>query len=264
MSWYLPDSNPLFWDEIRRRLRGTRSLWLLCAYGIVLAGIVVSILLLEPVARNAMSWPAYGRRVWYLLLGGQGVFMLLIAPGLAAGVITDARQRNTLDFLLLTRLTSRQLVMGFFWGQLGLLLMVVMSSAPVVAIVSAVYGGISPLEVSLGYVALCGLGMLCTSTALLASCRNTSTSTATVQSYALMMLKIILLSLCGALAVYVIYMLHVCVIILFTETVHALWRAVDRMELIRRPIDPMQTPPWEYLRPPDDPAPPTGTPTAPG
>src|SRR5690349_14782296 len=128
MRWYLPDRNPLLWDEMRRRLRGTRSLWLLFVYGMVLCGVLLGIFLTIPVAGNPLEWPKYGQKLWYVLLAGQGALLLVLAPGLAAGVITGARKQGTLEFLLLTALTSWQLIGGFFWGQLSLLLLMVVSS----------------------------------------------------------------------------------------------------------------------------------------
>jgi MFS family permease len=261
MPWYLPDRNPLFWDEMRRRLRGQRSLWLLAGYGIVLCCVVLGIILMQPLGGSLSQWTGYGQKIWHLLLVGQGVLVLLIAPGMTAGIIPSARQRNTLDFLLLTALTSKQLVAGFFWGQLSLLLLMVTSSAPVIAIVSAAYGGISPLEVLVGYTGLYGLGMLGTATALLASCRGTTASAATIESYSLTVMKVALLGLCGALGLLWIYILYLVIILLFVEAFYSLWVASDRLEKLRHPVDPLQEPPWEYIRPDDDVVS-TGTPTA--
>jgi ABC-type transport system involved in multi-copper enzyme maturation permease subunit len=75
--------------------------------------------------------------------GTQGVALLLLIPALVAGVIADEHQRNTLHYLLASRLTSVEIVLGKLSARLVHVGVFVALGLPVVSLLS-LFGGINP------------------------------------------------------------------------------------------------------------------------
>lgn len=69
------------------------------------------------------------------------LLFLLLTPAAAAGSITRERERGTLDLLLTSNMTARQIVMGKFGAAISSVGMLFISSLPVLSLVF-VYGGV--------------------------------------------------------------------------------------------------------------------------
>ncbi len=93
--------------------------------------------------------------------GAQGAALLCLIPALVAGVIADEHQRKTLHYLLASRLSSAEIVLGKLGGRLVHIATFVALGIPVVCLL-ALYGGLNPDNVFYVY-----LGTL--STAIFAS-----------------------------------------------------------------------------------------------
>ena len=86
-----------------------------------------------------------GRAIYQWVTGLEAALVVLLAPLLTVQAITDARRRGTLEGLLLTRLTPRDLVRGKLVAATGFLLVVILCVVPVQAIV-VLLGGVAPVE----------------------------------------------------------------------------------------------------------------------
>lgn len=117
----------------------------------------------------------------------QIILVVFIVPSLTAGSIAGEREKQTLEILLTTRLSSGQIVRGKLASSISDLILVVFSSIPVMAIVFSIGG------VRIGD--LCQLILLIVVTAILAgsigicmSARFKKTMVATIYTYAIILL----------------------------------------------------------------------------
>jgi ABC-type transport system involved in multi-copper enzyme maturation permease subunit len=161
---------------------------------------------------------------WFLLM------MLVISPGLTATIFSSERETRRVDFLLISRLTSRELVFGKCFGAVALLLLTLVCGAPVMAIIAATFGGVSPWEFGLGYLLLLLTGLFCASTALLYSCKAKNSSAALVQGY-----LISTLGLVGAVGLCFIFFFGVIWAII--EVARNLNHAARRLDDWRRHLE---------------------------
>lgn len=229
--WLLPDSHPVLWDDLRRRLRGGRAFAVMLGFGLALCAILVVTTLLVDLGYAPEDWPKLGHTIFSASMIGQLVMVLIIAPGLTATIFSSERENRRVDFLLITRLTSRELVYGKCFGAVALLLLTVLCGAPVMAIIAGTFGGISPLEFGISYLALLLCGLFCASTALLYSCKAKNSSAALFQGY--------LISILGMLGVAVLsFVCYIGFPIAVAEVIRNLNHAARRLDNWRRSDQP--------------------------
>jgi|GEM_PF-2479321 len=228
--WRLPDRHPVLWDDLRRRLRGGRAFTVMLGFGLALCAILVIGTKLSHFEFSPEALPKVGRALFIAVMIGQGVMMLVISPGLTATIFSSERENRRIDFLLISRLTSRELVYGKCFGAVALLLLTLISGAPVIAIIAATFGGVSPWEFGLGYLGLLLIGLFCASTALLFSCKAKNSSAALVQGY-----LISILGLAGAVGLGFIFMLGALWAII--EVIRNLNHAARRLDDWRRHLE---------------------------
>lgn len=118
------------------------------------------------------------------------VMLVFIMPAITAGSISGERERRTLDMMLTTKMTPAQLVLGKLLSSLSTVMLMIISSLPILAMVF-VYGGVTLTDISkllLCYIAAAlfigSLGICCS-----ALCKKTMIST--VISYGFMILVVI-------------------------------------------------------------------------
>jgi len=191
LRWYLPEKHPILWDDLRRRLRGGRTYTVLLGFALAMCGMLVVITLLTSIGNGPLAWPKFGHELFTYVIGGQLVLMCIISPGLTATIFSSEREARRIDLLLLSRLTSRELVYEKFAGALVLLLLTLLCGLPVVAIIVATFGGVSPWELGLGYLLILLCGLFCASTALLYSCKAKNSSAALFEGYLISVLATI-------------------------------------------------------------------------
>ncbi|MHB9130103.1 MAG: ABC transporter permease [Armatimonadota bacterium] len=181
--WYLPENYPVFWDEVRRRLRGRGTYKLAIFTAILLLGVGLGFIL------PALIPDAIGGGLWHGLLWLQGVLVLFLIPGLAASAFTVERERGALDFLLLLPISTRSLVLQKCAGVCSLLvyLMAVFFPTGLISAVMSVspLDGINPLSrsatfemfgVQCLYQLLRGVSFIAIGIAASSLCRNTRTA----------------------------------------------------------------------------------------
>ena len=84
--------------------------------------------------------------------GVQGLVLLCLVPALIAGVIADEHQHMTLHYLLASRLSSAEIVLGKLAGRLVHVAAFVALGLPVVSLLG-LYGGLNPQYVFYSYLA---------------------------------------------------------------------------------------------------------------
>lgn len=146
--------NPVFKNEMKLSSRTMKSSWMVFGYNAVL--IIVSML----VFYEMMEPAHYGGSVDFSEMVSLYVVMaylefgmiLLIIPAITASSIVGERERQTLDMLLATKMKPFHIVWGKLESSLSSVLMLAVSSLPVLSIVF-IYGGVGILEL-LGFVAI--------------------------------------------------------------------------------------------------------------
>jgi ABC-type transport system involved in multi-copper enzyme maturation permease subunit len=103
--------------------------------------------------RGAMSrqeMAQFADRVFATFAVVQGVMVLLLTPTLVAGVIVDEKQRKTLHYLLASRLSSGEIVLGKLAARLLHLGVFLGVGLPIMSLLS-LFGGVDPRLVFLAY-----------------------------------------------------------------------------------------------------------------
>jgi ABC-type transport system involved in multi-copper enzyme maturation permease subunit len=187
MAFYLPVQCPTFFEELRRRLRGWRGQVTVLGYASILVLILMLVTHFSDIGSDPHAWPLFGRTLWAIFYITQLVVVVLSSPSSTAGAICAERDAETLDLLLLTRISSFSLVMGKFFGAIGQMLLMIVSGLPVIAVVFF-FGGVSPAEVLCGYALIIAAGIGYASLGFLASCLSKKVPAAISLSTLLMLL----------------------------------------------------------------------------
>lgn len=131
----------LEWQQAIRRAQQLRWRWV---YVGILA-IELAALLIEAFTKTILEpkfaeFAVIAESAFLLFLAQQTIAILIAAPAFAAGSISDERQRGTLDFLLMTPLSSGEIIVGKWLGQATQALYLVSPGYIVLALLSALLG----------------------------------------------------------------------------------------------------------------------------
>ena len=146
--------------ELRGRMRGRRAFVILTIYLVLLAGFAWMV---ELIMERSLSSGFGGSAGTASASIGQGVFAALLmletlqvaflAPASTAGSISQEREKQTLELLVVTPISSLAMVIGKLFSALIYVWLLIAASIPLTAIVF-VYGGVAPDDVLRGYVVL--------------------------------------------------------------------------------------------------------------
>jgi ABC-type transport system involved in multi-copper enzyme maturation permease subunit len=73
------------------------------------------------------------------------LILLLITPAFVAGAITDEKRRGTLQYLLLTDLEARHIILGKLMGRFAQVILVLLGGLPLFALLAG-FGGVEPIS----------------------------------------------------------------------------------------------------------------------
>src|SRR5437660_7402322 len=79
-----------------------------------------------------------------LFIQQQLILMLLIAPAITSGAVTDEKTRGTLQYLLTTDLLSWEVILGKLLGRAAQVAALALAGLPVLCFIG-VFGGLEPL-----------------------------------------------------------------------------------------------------------------------
>jgi ABC-2 type transport system permease protein len=154
--------------DLRGRMRGRRTYIVLTVYLVLLGGFAWMLLQINEqtlVAQSCQDFSSCGGfRGGGDALGsasiGRGIFvglmMLLtlitavLSPASTAGAISGERERQTLDLLTVTPITSVAIVLGKLLSALAWVFLLIFASIPLTALVFA-FGGVAPDDILRGY-----------------------------------------------------------------------------------------------------------------
>jgi ABC-type transport system involved in multi-copper enzyme maturation permease subunit len=168
----------LFYDLIRTGRR-TRNILLRCIYALALFLMVYTVYLeyadnLQRIwatrfrmdvdsaqARNQLiiqEMAKFAESFFMMFMEVQFIGVFLLTPAFAAGAIAEEKDRKTLDFLLATDLSDREIVLGKMASRVLSLALLVMTGLPILSLIQF-WGGVDPDLVLSGFAAT-GLTML--------------------------------------------------------------------------------------------------------
>lgn len=127
-------------------------------------------------------------RIYYIAAAAEILLIMLITPSLTASSISGERERKTLGLLLTTQLDPWDIVIGKLMAALGTLLLLVVSSVPILATVY-IYGGITWLQLVIYFCFLTLSAVFCSSVGIMVSSFFVSTAAATAVAYVVIFLS---------------------------------------------------------------------------
>ncbi|HYG60736.1 MAG TPA: ABC transporter permease subunit [Symbiobacteriaceae bacterium] len=133
--------NPVLARESRVRMRGWRAPALITLYVAVLG--FIAWVILAGFSMNSQTFaPELGVTIFGFLGFAQFALLLFSAPGLTAGAIAGEREKQTLDLLLITRLSAFQVVVGKLGAAVSFTLLLMFAGLPVFSLLFLL-GGIA-------------------------------------------------------------------------------------------------------------------------
>jgi len=195
--------NPVLARELRVRLRGGRT-WILLTVYLVLLGLIC-LLVYEAESGNGgavtdrffegggfggaaqpTQFASVGRAIFEWLVFFMLLLVLFLVPGLTAGAIAGERERQTLVPLQVSLLRPWQIVVGKLGASFAFLALLVVATAPLLAIAYLI-GGVTVGGVLRGLGLILFTGLVLTGITMVASAVFRRVQAATVASYALVL-----------------------------------------------------------------------------
>jgi len=118
------------------------------------------------------------------------VMLIVIMPALTAGSISGERERQTLDLMLTTDMTPAEIVLGKLMSSLSTMLLLIISSFPMIALVF-VYGGVTLKDIGMLLMCYVAAAVFIGSLGTCCSALFRKTTVSTVVSYGLMVAVVI-------------------------------------------------------------------------
>lgn len=177
--------------ELRGRMRGPRAFIALTFYLALLAGFTVMIYLLQQQAAvqqaafgggNPYVSAQIGQAIFTTLLFLQVLLVVFLAPAATSGAISLEREKQTLDLLAATPVSTLAIVLGKLASALAFVVVLVLASIPLTAVVF-VFGGVAPEDILRGYAVLLVTALGFGSVGILVSSMTRRTQSATVLTY---------------------------------------------------------------------------------
>jgi ABC-type transport system involved in multi-copper enzyme maturation permease subunit len=175
--------------ELRGRMRGRRAFVILTVYLLLLAGFGWMMeLILERQHSGAVAGSAalasaqIGQGIFIAMLMLETLLVIALAPAFTAGAISLEREKQTLDMLATTPVSSLSIVLGKLLSALTYLFILIFASIPLTAMVF-VFGGVSPDDVVRGYAILLATALGLGSVGLFCSALMKRTQAATIATY---------------------------------------------------------------------------------
>lgn len=136
--------NPVFMKEIKLRFRNAKSFSALAFYLIALTLLVLAYLVvITNMVGTGYLRPTESFVLFCCLTALQMGLILFMTPALTAGAVSSEREKQTLNILLTTTLTSPQIIVGKLLSSIAFLVLLLVATLPMYSLVF-LFGGVSP------------------------------------------------------------------------------------------------------------------------
>ena len=135
--------NAVLYKEMTIDMKRPKIMIIMLLINLFLAPVAVTFFLIIMIAAMNGNCP-YRILAWYLIamVYLEAGILLFITPAITAGCVSLEKERQTLDVLLTTRMTTWEIIWGKYGSQIIFLGLMVLSTFPLLAMVF-IYGGIS-------------------------------------------------------------------------------------------------------------------------
>jgi ABC-type transport system involved in multi-copper enzyme maturation permease subunit len=191
--------NPIVLKELKGRMRGRQGATLLTVYlGLLSLFIVMVYLFLEYEGGLSQGSPDFLQKAGKALFGTVVLTELLliafIAPALTSGAISSERERQTFDLLRVSLLSPRHLIMGKLGSAAAYLLLLIFTAIPIQSL-AFFLGGVGMEEMLVSILMLVVSAFFFCALGLYFSTIAKRPLTATIFSYAALLLPVLFLVL---------------------------------------------------------------------
>ncbi|MED4582217.1 ABC transporter permease subunit [Brevibacillus choshinensis] len=136
--------NPILVKEMRERFRSKKTFCILAIYLLVMGGIPLGFLLMDPIRAGALG---ENRNLFLISASIHYAMVCFVAPALTAGAISGERERQTLHILLTTQLSPSTIILSKLITSLAFSSLLIVASMPLYSIVM-LYGSVSPEQMA--------------------------------------------------------------------------------------------------------------------
>ncbi len=175
--------------ELRGRMRGRRAFVILTVYLVLLAAFawMMELILEQRFGRGLAGSATYasasiGRGVFTALMMLETLLVAALAPAFTAGAISLEREKQTLDMLVTTPISSASIVVAKLFSALTYVFILIFASIPLTALVF-VFGGVAPDDVVRAYLVLLATAIGLGAVGLFFSALMRRTQAATIATY---------------------------------------------------------------------------------
>ncbi len=183
-------TNPVFSREMKISSRSIKLPLILAAFNIILAVFALASMAatLNQARSDAMIDYAAFLTIFKYVATIEFALVLFIMPALTAGNISGEREKRTLELMLTTKLTPGRIVIGKLLTSMYNVIVVLVSSLPVLALVF-VYGGVTLGDFAVLMVSFVTVALVTAAIGTFASsfCARSSISTAIAYSFVLLL-----------------------------------------------------------------------------
>jgi ABC-2 type transport system permease protein len=186
--------SPILIREMRVMLRGLKFFISLFILLMVLAAVLFVAALGAAASRGGTDTAALGHILYWAFAFALSIVVVFLVPAFTCTAITDEREGRTLEMLLTTTIRPWAVIWGKLLSSLLVIMLFLCASLPMVTI-CFLFGGISPWDLAVLYIAVFVGTVVVSSVSLAVSAHCKESKSAVVVSYALTMLIVLLVSL---------------------------------------------------------------------
>lgn len=183
--------NPVYNREMKVSARSIRMPLILAVFNLVLAVFALASMLtaLNQARENMQINYAAFLEIFRYVAIIEFALVLFVMPALTSSSISGEREQRTLDLMLTTKLTPARIVIGKMLSSLSNVVVVLVSSLPILALVFT-YGGVTLIDLILLMVSYVTVAILAASIGIWASSLSHRSSSATALSYAVLLVLV--------------------------------------------------------------------------
>ncbi|MDK2902132.1 MAG: type transport system permease protein, partial [Clostridiales bacterium] len=179
-------SNPVLASELKIRMRSWRTVLMVVGYLAIM--LAIAYLFLTASVRTMSRYGGVnissnlGLQLYMILAFIQFMLIIILIPAQTAGAISGEREKQTLDLLLCTPLSSLSIVLGKMLSSMSFVLLLTIASIPLFSLVF-LFGGIAPMDIVTLFAFYLITAFAVGSIGIFCSVLFKKTSTATVVAY---------------------------------------------------------------------------------
>lgn len=133
--------NPVYGKEIKLKVRSVKFAIIIFLFNLMLGIIAITgFEVMFNMHLNPYVDYSGAAKVFYILISMEIIAVMFLVPAFTAGSIAGEREKQTLDILLTTVLTPEKIVMGKLLSSISMVLLLVVSSLPIISIVFTIGG----------------------------------------------------------------------------------------------------------------------------